>query len=32
MMNLESTFTYEGTDNVYALVLGKHITRINAFA
>jgi glutaryl-CoA dehydrogenase len=32
MMNLESTFTYEGTDNVHTLVLGKHITGINAFA
>jgi glutaryl-CoA dehydrogenase len=32
MVNLESTFTYEGTDNVHALVLGKHITGINAFA
>lgn len=32
MMNLESTFTYEGTDNVHHLVLGRHITGINAFA
>ena len=32
MMNLESTFTYEGTDNIHTLVLGKHITGINAFA
>ena len=31
MMNLESVFTYEGTDNVHTLVLGKHITGINAF-
>ncbi|WP_338011242.1 acyl-CoA dehydrogenase family protein [Legionella steigerwaltii] len=32
MLNLESVFTYEGTDNVHTLVLGKHITGINAFA
>ncbi len=32
MMNLESVFTYEGTDNVHTLVLGRHITGINAFA
>ncbi|MGL5741766.1 MAG: acyl-CoA dehydrogenase family protein [Legionella sp.] len=32
MVNLESVFTYEGTDNVHTLVLGKHITGINAFA
>jgi glutaryl-CoA dehydrogenase len=32
MLNLESVFTYEGTDNVHILVLGKHITGINAFA
>ena len=31
MLNLESVFTYEGTDNVHSLVLGKHITGINAF-
>lgn len=31
MMNLESVFTYEGTDNVHTLVLGRHITGINAF-
>ncbi|AUH71914.1 glutaryl-CoA dehydrogenase [Legionella sainthelensi] len=31
MLNLESVFTYEGTDNVHTLVLGKHITGINAF-
>ncbi len=31
MTNLESVFTYEGTDNVHTLVLGKHITGINAF-
>ncbi len=32
MTNLESVFTYEGTDNIHTLVLGKHITGINAFS
>ncbi len=31
MLNLESVYTYEGTDNVHKLVLGRHITGINAF-
>lgn len=31
MNNLESVFTYEGTDNVHNLVLGRHLTGINAF-
>jgi glutaryl-CoA dehydrogenase len=31
MMNLESTFTYEGADNVHTMVLEKDLTRINAF-
>lgn len=31
MNNLESVFTYEGTDNVHHLILGKHITGISAF-
>ncbi|PCI28145.1 MAG: acyl-CoA dehydrogenase [SAR324 cluster bacterium] len=31
MANLESVITYEGTDNIHTLVLGKHITGINAF-
>jgi glutaryl-CoA dehydrogenase len=31
MLNLESVFTYEGTDNVHTLVLGKHITGMSAF-
>jgi glutaryl-CoA dehydrogenase len=31
MLNLESVFTYEGTDTVHTLVLGRHITGINAF-
>ncbi len=32
MLNLESVFTYEGTDNVHTLILGRHITGINAFS
>jgi glutaryl-CoA dehydrogenase len=32
MLNLESVFTYEGTDNVHTLVLGSHITGLNAFS
>lgn len=32
MLNLESVFTYEGTDNVHQLVLGRHLTDINAFS
>lgn len=31
MTNLESVFTYEGTDNIHTLVLGKYITGIDAF-
>ncbi|GAB4303828.1 MAG: acyl-CoA dehydrogenase family protein [Myxococcota bacterium] len=31
MTNLESVFTYEGTDNVHNLILGRHITGLNAF-
>lgn len=31
MLNLESVFTYEGTDAVHTLILGRHITGINAF-
>lgn len=31
MLNLEAVFTYEGTDNVHLLVLGRHLTGINAF-
>lgn len=31
MCNLESVFTYEGTDNVHHLIVGRHITGINAF-
>jgi len=32
LANLETVFTYEGTDNVHHLVLGKHITGIDAFS
>lgn len=32
MVNLESVFTYEGTDNVHHLILGKHITGHDAFS
>lgn len=31
MANLESVFTYEGTDNVHHLIVGRHITGLNAF-
>jgi glutaryl-CoA dehydrogenase len=31
MLNLESVYTYEGTDNIHTLILGQHITGINAF-
>jgi len=31
VMNLESVFTYEGTDDVHALILGRAITGIAAF-
>jgi glutaryl-CoA dehydrogenase len=32
LLNLESVFTYEGTDNIHTLVLGRHLTGLNAFA
>lgn len=32
MLNLESVLTYEGTENVHTLVLGRHLTGINAFS
>ncbi len=32
LQNLETVFTYEGTDNVHHLVLGQHLTGINAFS
>jgi glutaryl-CoA dehydrogenase len=31
MCNLESVFTYEGTDHIHTLVLGQDITGISAF-
>lgn len=31
MQNLESVFTYEGTDNIHHLILGRYITGISAF-
>lgn len=32
LQNLESVFTYEGTDNIHHLILGKELTGVNAFA
>jgi glutaryl-CoA dehydrogenase len=32
MENLESVFTYEGTDNIHQLIVGKHITGLDAFS
>lgn len=32
MHNLETVFTYEGTDNVHHLIIGRHLTGINAFS
>ena len=32
MTNLESVFTYEGTDNIHQLVIGKYITGVDAFS
>lgn len=31
MANLETVFTYEGTDNIHHLIIGKHITGHSAF-
>lgn len=31
MNNLESVFTYEGTDNVHTLAVGRYLTELNAF-
>lgn len=31
MVNLESVFTYEGTDNIHHLIVGRHITGVSAF-
>jgi glutaryl-CoA dehydrogenase len=32
MTNLESVFTYEGTDNIHTLILGRYITGLDAFS
>jgi len=32
LLNLETVKTYEGTHDVHTLVLGKHITGLDAFA
>ena len=32
MNNLESVYTYEGTNDIHTLILGKHITGIDAFS
>ena len=32
MMNIESVYTYEGTDDVHTLAVGRALTGINAFA
>ncbi|MBY0545539.1 MAG: acyl-CoA dehydrogenase family protein [Gammaproteobacteria bacterium] len=31
MMNLESVYTYEGTDAIHHLIIGKYLTGLNAF-
>jgi len=31
MMNLETVFTYEGTDDIHTLILGEKITGIPAY-
>ncbi len=31
MANIESVYTYEGTDDIHTLILGRHITGIQAF-
>jgi len=31
MANLESVYTYEGTDDIHALILGQKLTGLNAF-
>ena len=31
MTNLESVFTYEGTDNIHHLIIGRHLTGFSAF-
>jgi len=31
MLNLESVVTYEGTETIHELVVGKELTGVNAF-
>lgn len=31
LLNLETVFTYEGTDNIHTLILGKYLTGYSAF-
>jgi len=31
MLNLESVITYEGTETIHQLVVGKELTGVNAF-
>lgn len=31
LANLETVFTYEGTDNIHNLIVGRHITGLSAF-
>lgn len=31
LMNIESVYTYEGTDEVHALSIGRAVTGLNAF-
>ena len=32
MCNLESVYTYEGTNDIHLLIIGKEITGVPAFA
>lgn len=32
LQNLESVYTYEGTDNIHQLIVGEHITGFSAFS
>jgi alkylation response protein AidB-like acyl-CoA dehydrogenase len=32
MMNIESVYTYEGTDEVHALAIGRALTGMSAFS
>jgi hypothetical protein len=31
MLNIESVFTYEGTHDIHALIIGEHLTGIPAY-